>query len=70
MQDTLKVLKSLASDPIPYVNTTVLFGLTYMQWELLFKILIGFASLGWTALKIYSELKKIKNTKYENNSEA
>jgi hypothetical protein len=66
MTDTLKVLRSLASDPVPYVNTTVLFGLTYMQWELLFKILIGLGSAVWTGLKIYAELKRIKGTKPEN----
>ena len=66
MEDTLKVLRSLASEPVPYINTTVLFGLSYMQWELLFKILIGFASLTWTGLRIYRELKKIKQTPGEN----
>jgi hypothetical protein len=66
MSDTLKVLRSLASDPVPYVNTTVLFGLSYMQWELLFKILIGLGSLIWTGIKIFSELKKIKGTPPEN----
>jgi hypothetical protein len=66
MEDTIKVLRSLASEPLPYINTTVLFGLSYMQWELLFKILIGFASLTWTVLRIYRELKKIKQTPGEN----
>ena len=61
MKDTLAVLKGLANDPVPYVNTTVLFGLTAMQWDLLIKILIGLGSAVWTYLRIANEWKKYKS---------
>jgi hypothetical protein len=62
MKDTLVALKGLLNDPVPYVNTTVLFGLTAMQWDLLIKILVAVPSVIWTYYKILNEIKKSKET--------
>jgi hypothetical protein len=69
MKDTLQIIKGLGSDPVPYVNTTVLFGLAAMEWDLLIKILIGFGSVVWTYLKVYNEWKKVKDGKNETLSD-
>lgn len=63
MKDTLAVLKGLANDPVPYVNTTVLLGLSEMQWDLLIKILVAIPSVVWTYFRILNEIKKYKETK-------
>jgi hypothetical protein len=63
MKDTLQVLKGLANDPTPYVNTGVLIGLTAMQWDLLLKILIAIPSVIWTWFKVVNEIKRYKETK-------
>ena len=63
MKDTLAVLKGLANDPVPYVNTTVLFGLSEMQWDLLIKILVAIPSVVWTYFRILNEIKKYRETK-------
>lgn len=60
MKDTLQILKSLANDPLPYVNTTVLFGLTAMQWDLFIKILVAIPSVIWTWFKVANEIKKFR----------
>ena len=62
MKDTLAVLKGLANDPVPYVNTTVLFGLSEMQWDLLIKILVAIPSVVWTYFRILNEIKKYRET--------
>lgn len=66
MKDTLQVIKGLAQDPVPYVNTTVLLGLTAMQWDLIIKILIGFGSVVWTWFKVANEIKKYKQNNNDN----
>lgn len=63
MKDTLAVVKGLLNDPVPYVNTTVLFGLTAMQWDLLIKILVALPSVIWTYFKVLNEIKKYRETK-------
>ena len=63
MKDTLVALKGLLNDPVPYVNTTVLFGLTAMQWDLLIKILVAVPSIIWTYFKVLNEIKKYRETK-------
>jgi hypothetical protein len=68
MKDTLIALKGLANDPLPYVNTTVLFGLSAMQWDLLIKILVAVPSVIWTYYKILNEIKRNKETNSGNNS--
>lgn len=60
MKDTVQVIKGLLNDPVPYVNTTVLFGLSAMQWDLLIKILVAIPSVVWTYYKILNEIKKYK----------
>jgi len=62
MKYTLIALKGIANDPLPYVNTTVLFGLSSMQWDLLIKILVAIPSIIWTYYKILNEIKKSKET--------
>lgn len=62
MKDTLAVLKGLANDPVPYVNTTVLLGLSEMQWDLLIKILVAIPSVIWTYFRILNEIKKYRET--------
>lgn len=65
MKDTMQILKGLASDPVPYINTTVLFGLSTMQWDLVIKILIAIPSVIWTWFKVLNEIKKYKASKIE-----
>lgn len=61
MQDTLEVIKKLANDPIPYVNTGVFLGMTAMDWDLALKVLLGFASVTWTFLKIINEFRILRS---------
>jgi hypothetical protein len=63
MKDTLQVLRGLANDPTPYVNTGVLIGLSAMQWDLWLKILIAIPSVIWTWFKVVNEIKRYKETK-------
>jgi hypothetical protein len=60
MQDTLEVIKKLANDPVPYVNTGVFLGMTAMDWDLAIKVLLGIASVVWTFLKIINEYKILR----------
>ena len=68
MKDTLVALRGLANDPLPYVNTTVLFGLTEMQWDLLIKLVVAIPSVIWTYYKVLNEIKKYKETKTTDDS--
>jgi hypothetical protein len=61
MNDTLEVIKKLANDPIPYVNTGVFLGMTAMDWDLALKVLLGIASVTWTFLKIINEYKILRS---------
>ncbi len=63
MKDTLAILKSVVNDPVPYVNTTVLFGLSAMQWDLLIKILVAIPSVIWTYFRILNEIRRYKEKK-------
>lgn len=61
MNDTLQVLKSLANDPVPYVNTGVFLGMTVADWDLALKVILGFVSIGWTVLKIINEYRTLRS---------
>lgn len=61
MQDTLEVLKKLANNPVPYVNTGVFLGMSAMDWDLALKVLLGLASITWTVLKIVNEYKILRS---------
>ena len=63
MNDTLSVLKSLANEPLPYVNTGVFLGMTVTDWDLALKVLLGLASVTWTFLKIINEYKILRDKK-------
>lgn len=65
MNDTLSVVKSLANDPVPYVNTGVFLGMSVMDWDLAFKVILGFVSITWTVLKIVNEYRILRNGKPE-----
>ena len=65
MNDTLSVVKSLATDPVPYVNTGVFLGMSVMDWDLAFKVILGFVSITWTVLKIVNEYRILRNGKPE-----
>lgn len=65
MNDTLQVLKNVIKDPVPAVNTVVIFGMTAMEWELFFTVVLGFASVVWTVVKIINEWVKFQNLKNE-----
>ena len=69
MQDTLEVLKKLANNPVPYVNTGVFLGMSAMDWDLALKVLLGLASITWTVLKIINEYK-ILRSKSETKSDS
>jgi hypothetical protein len=61
MNDTLEVLKKLANNPVPYVNSGVFFGMSAMDWDLALKVLLGLASITWTVLKIVNEYKILRS---------
>jgi hypothetical protein len=61
--DLIQAAKGTLNDPLPYVNTAVLFGLSALEWDLLFKILLGAASVVWTIFRIANEIKKYRNNK-------
>jgi hypothetical protein len=63
MNDTLEVVKKLASDPVPYVNTGVFLGMSAMDWDLALKVILGLVSIGWTILKIINEWKRMRENK-------
>ena len=65
MRDTLQVLKGLVADPVPYVNTTVLFGLSAMHWDLFIKIAVAVPSIIWTVFRVLNEIKKYKASQVE-----
>jgi hypothetical protein len=65
MRDTLQILKGLVADPVPYVNTTVLFGLSAMQWDLFIKIAVAVPSIIWTVFRVLNEIKKYKASQVE-----
>ena len=65
MRDTVQVLKGLVTDPVPYVNTTVLFGLSAMQWDLFIKIAVAVPSIIWTYFRVLNEIKKYKASQVE-----
>ncbi len=65
MRDTLQILKGLVADPVPYVNTTVLFGLSAMQWDLFIKIAVAVPSIIWTYFRVLNEIKKYKASQVE-----
>lgn len=69
MNDTLEVLKKLANNPVPYVNTGVFLGMSAMDWDLALKVLLGLASITWTVLKIVNEYK-ILRSKSETKSDS
>lgn len=70
MRDTIQIVKGLVSDPVPYINTTVLFGLSAMQWDLAIKLLVAIPSIIWTWFRVLNEIKKFKAGKIENKNEA
>ena len=59
--DLIQAAKGTLSDPVPYVNTAVIFGLSALEWDLLFKIILGAASVVWTVFRILNEMKKYRN---------
>ena len=70
MKDTiLHVAKNVIKDPVPVVNTTIIFGMTSLEWELFFTVAVGFASLIWTGLRISNEYHKMKNNLTETKEE-
>jgi hypothetical protein len=60
MNDTLEIVKKLATDPIPYVNTGIFLGMSALDWDLALKVLLGLASVVWTFLKIVNEYKTLR----------
>jgi hypothetical protein len=60
MNDTLEIVKKLATDPIPYVNTGIFLGMSALDWDLALKVLLGLASVVWTFLKIINEYKTLR----------
>lgn len=70
MTDTIQVVKNVVKDPVPIVNTGVLFGLTAMEWEMLLTIMVALASVVWTVMRIINEYYKLKyysNERKKNN---
>lgn len=63
MKDTIAIAKNLVNDPVPYVNTTVLFGLSAMEWDLAIKLLVAIPSVIWTYFRLLNEIRKFKQAK-------
>jgi hypothetical protein len=63
MNDTLSVVKSLANEPVPYVNTGVFLGMSVADWDLAIKVILGLVSVAWTILKVVNEYKILRNKK-------
>lgn len=62
-QDTVAIIKNTILSPVPIVNTALFLGMNEADWDLVMKVLIGFASLVWTCAKIYIEIKKARQQK-------
>ena len=70
MKDTvLQVAKNVIKDPVPVVNTGLILGMTAMEWEAFFTIIVGIATTVWTVLKIINEFYKAKQNINETNSD-
>ena len=63
MNDSLEIVKKLATDPLPYVNGGVFLGMTSMDWDLAMKVFIGIGTIIFTWLKAWYEWKKIQDRK-------
>lgn len=63
ISDSLLVLKKLATDEVPYINTGVFLGMTALDWDLALKVVLGLASIAWTFVKVYLEWKKAADAK-------
>lgn len=61
--DSLEVVKKLASDPLPYVNGGVFLGMNSLDWDLAMKVVIGFGTIVFTYLKVWYEWKKLQDQK-------
>jgi len=60
MTDTLQIAKNVIKDPVPVVNTGLILGMTSMEWEVVFTVLVGTTTTVWTVLKIINEFYKAK----------
>lgn len=70
MKDTtLQVAKNVLRDPVPVVNTGFILGMSIMEWEMIFTIVIGFTTTVWTVLKIINEFYKAKENINETKAE-
>jgi hypothetical protein len=69
MKDTLELVKNVVKDPVPVVNTTVILGMSALEWELFFTVAVGFASLIWTVLRISNEYYKMKHNRETKSQE-
>ena len=70
MKDTaLQVTKNVLRDPVPVVNTGLILGMTAMEWEAFFTIVVGISTTVWTVLKIINEFYKAKQNINETNSD-
>jgi hypothetical protein len=70
MKDTfLQVTRNVLKDPVPVVNTGLILGMTAMEWEVFFTVVVGIATTIWTVLKIINEFYKAKQNINETNSD-
>lgn len=68
MKDTiLQVTRNVLKDPVPVVNTGLILGMTAMEWEVFFTVVVGIATTVWTVLKIVNEFYKAKENITETN---
>ncbi len=61
--DSLEIVKKLASDPLPYVNGGVFLGMTSLDWDLAMKVIIGLGTILFTWIKVWYEWKKLQEAK-------
>ena len=71
MKDTiLQVAKNVIKDPVPVVNTGLILGMTAMEWEVIFTVMVGTTTTVWTVLKIINEFYKAKENLSETKDES
>lgn len=63
MNDSLEIVKKIATDPLPYVNGGVFLGMNAVDWDLAMKVIIGIGTIIFTWFKAYYEWKKIQDRK-------
>lgn len=63
MKDTLSVVMDTITDKTTIVGVSALGMITYSDIELAIKIAVGISTTIWTMLKIWTEIRNLRNQK-------